>query len=118
MAVGEIREAGAEHRCTDVRRVLDDAFLMPHVEGGDCRGACERTTELPMTQTGFHHAVPVYQKLPGWKTDISGCSTFAELPKNAQAYVRFLEEQSGAPISAIGVGQDRNATFVVRDLID
>ena len=96
--------------------VLDSWDEIPVCVAYDVDG--ERTTELPMTQTGFHHAVPVYQKLPGWKQDISGCRTFAELPKNAQAYVRFLEEQSGAPVSAIGVGQDRNATIVLRDLID
>ena len=75
------------------------------------------TPDLPMTQTGFHHAKPVYEYLPGWSEDISGARSIAELPPNAQAYVRFLEEASGAPISAIGVGQDRDATVVVRDLL-
>jgi adenylosuccinate synthase len=56
--------------------------------------------------------------LPGWQEDISGARTFEELPKNAQEYVRFLEKVSGAQISAIGVGQDRNATISLRDLID
>ena len=74
-------------------------------------------TELPMTQTGFHHAVPVYEELPGWTEDISGARSVEDLPANAQAYVRFLEDVSGAPISAIGVGQDRDATIVVRDLL-
>ena len=75
------------------------------------------TPDLPMTQTGFHHAKPVYEYLPGWSEDISDARSIAELPANAQAYVRFLEEVSGAPISAIGVGQDRDATIVVRDLL-
>ncbi len=78
----------------------------------------ERVTELPDTQTGFHHAVPVYENLPGWKSDISGARTFADLPKNAQAYVRYLEEISNCRVSAIGVGQDRNATISLHDLID
>ena len=75
------------------------------------------TPDLPMTQTGFHHAKPVYEYLPGWSEDISAARSLADLPPNAQAYVRFLEEVSGAPISAIGVGQDRDATIVVRDLL-
>ncbi|TEX51999.1 MAG: adenylosuccinate synthase [Actinomycetales bacterium mxb001] len=75
------------------------------------------TPDLPMTQTGFHHAKPVYEYLPGWSEDISDARTIADLPANAQAYVRFLEDVSGAPISAIGVGQDRDATIVVRDLL-
>jgi adenylosuccinate synthase len=73
-------------------------------------------SELPMTQTEFHHAKPIYQVMPGWQTDISAARTFAELPKPAQEYVKFLEEISDAPISAIGVGQARDATIVLRDL--
>ena len=78
----------------------------------------KRVEELPASQSDFHHAKPIYENVPGWKTDISGCRTFEELPKNAQDYVRFLEKISGARISAIGVGQDRNATISVHDLID
>ncbi len=78
----------------------------------------ERTQELPMTQTGFHHAEPVYEYLPGWRTDICGARELDDLPANARAYVKFLEDVSGAPISAIGVGADRAATISVRDLID
>ena len=77
-----------------------------------------RVDEMPASQTDFHHAKPIYVNLPGWKEDISGCRTFEELPKNAQDYVKFLEQVSGATISAIGVGQDRNATISVRDLIN
>ena len=78
----------------------------------------EIVDELPMTQTGFHHAKPVYEDLPGWSEDISGARSVDDLPANARSYVEFLQEVSGAPISAIGVGQDRNATIVVRDLLD
>ena len=77
----------------------------------------QRVTELPMTQTDFHHAKPVYEELPGWTEDISGARSIEDLPAKAQAYVRYLEELSGAPISAIGVGQDRDATIVVRDML-
>jgi len=77
----------------------------------------ERVSEMPKTQSDFHHARPVYQMLPGWSSDISGAQTVDDLPPNARAYVRFLEEASGAPISAIGVGPDRDATISVRDLI-
>jgi adenylosuccinate synthase len=59
----------------------------------------------------------VYEYLPGWSEDISGAQTVEDLPANARAYVRFLEEQSGTRISAIGVGQDRDATIAIHDLI-
>ena len=78
----------------------------------------EITDELPLTQTGFHHAVPVYEYLPGWTEDISKAREFSDLPANAQAYVRFLEERSGVRISAIGVGPEREQTIVVHDLLD
>ena len=78
----------------------------------------KRVEEVPVNQTDFHHAKPIYEILPGWQSDISGARTFDQLPKKAQEYVQFLEKVSGAPISAIGVGQDRNATISVRDLIN
>ena len=76
-----------------------------------------RHDEIPMTQTDFHHATPVYEQFPGWTEDISGCKTFEDLPKNAQSYVKALEEMSGAPISAIGVGPERNATIQLRSFL-
>ena len=72
-----------------------------------------RHDEMPMTQTDFHHALPVYEYLAGWDEDISGARTLDDLPKTAQAYVQALEDMSGAPISAIGVGPGRDQT--VRD---
>jgi adenylosuccinate synthase len=76
-----------------------------------------RVDELPASQTDFHHAKPIYEFLPGWKENISKAKTVADLPKNAQEYVKFLEKVSGAPISAIGVGPGRDETIVVKDLI-
>jgi adenylosuccinate synthase len=70
-----------------------------------------------MTQTGFHHAKPIYEYLPGWSEDISGARELADLPANARSYVQFLEDVSGTRISAIGVGQDRDATISIHDLI-
>ena len=77
----------------------------------------ERVEELPASQSDFHHAKPIYEYLPGWKEDISMAKSVADLPKNAQEYVKFLEKISGAPMSAIGVGPGRDETIVVRDLI-
>ncbi|HEX8004549.1 MAG TPA: adenylosuccinate synthase [Mycobacteriales bacterium] len=73
--------------------------------------------EMPVSQSDFHHAVPVYEELPGWTEDISECRDFDDLPKNAQGYVKALEEMSGAPISAIGIGPKRHQTLVLRDLV-
>ena len=77
-----------------------------------------RFDEVPMTQTDFHHAKPVYEYFDGWRENISDAKSLADLPENARKYVHKLEELSGCRISAIGVGPDRDQTIVVRDLID
>ena len=74
-----------------------------------------RHDEMPMTQSEFHHATPVYEMFDGWNEDISDCRSFDDLPKNAQNYVRALEEMSGAPFWAVGVGPGREQTIVLRD---
>ncbi|HVX53807.1 adenylosuccinate synthase [Nocardioides sp.] len=76
-----------------------------------------RHDEMPVNQTDFHHAVPIYEYLPGWWEDISKARTFEDLPANAQAYVKRVEELSGARISVIGVGPGRHETVVVHPLI-
>ena len=76
-----------------------------------------RVDEMPMTQTDVHHAVPVYEELPGWFEDISHCRTFDELPANAKAYVEYLEGIIGARVSAIGVGPGRDQTIVRHDVL-
>jgi adenylosuccinate synthase len=73
--------------------------------------------EMPMTQTEFHHAVPVYEMFPGWDEDITGARSLDDLPKAARSYVDALEAMSGAPMSVVGVGPDREQTIVVRPLI-
>ena len=75
-----------------------------------------RTEEMPMTQTDLHHAVPVYEELPGWWEDLSHCRTLDELPPNARAYISRLEQLCQARISAIGVGPGRNQTIELRGL--
>jgi adenylosuccinate synthase len=77
----------------------------------------ERCDEMPMTQTGFHHAKPIYEYLDGWWEDVSKCRSFDELPKNAQAYVRRIEELAGTRVSLVGVGPGRDENVTIHDLI-
>jgi adenylosuccinate synthase len=76
-----------------------------------------RVTELPYSQSDFHHAKPVYEYLPGWSEDITKARSFEELPANARAYVRAVEELSGARVSAIGVGPDREETIEINSFL-
>lgn len=77
----------------------------------------QRVDEVPVSQSDFHHAVPIYEELPGWSEDITGARSFDDLPKNAQDYVLAIEAMSGARISAIGVGPGRDAIVVRHDLL-
>lgn len=77
----------------------------------------QRTEDMPLSQSDMHHAKPIYEYLPGWKEDISGCREYSELPANARAYIERLEELSGCQISAIGVGAGREQTIVRHPLV-
>ncbi|MCH8611871.1 adenylosuccinate synthase [Arsenicicoccus dermatophilus] len=77
----------------------------------------ERVDEMPVSQSDFHHAKPIYETLPGWQEDITGCRSFEELPENARRYVEFVEQQVGARVSVIGVGPGRDEVIVRHDLL-
>lgn len=78
----------------------------------------ERFDDVPVNQTDFHHAKPVYEYFPGWSEDISKARSFEELPQNAQDYVHTLEKMSNTRISVIGVGPEREQVIVRHDLLD
>jgi adenylosuccinate synthase len=96
--------------------VLTGFERVPVCVGYDVDGV--RHSELPMTQTEFHHARPMFEYLEGWSEDLSGARRFEDLPKAAQQYVLALEELSGARVSAVGVGPERGDTIVRHDLLD
>jgi adenylosuccinate synthase len=95
--------------------VLTGFERVPVCVGYDVDGV--RHDEIPMTQTEFHHARPLYEYLEGWSEDIAGARRFEDLPKAAQQYVLAVEELSGARISAVGVGPARGDTIVRHDLL-
>jgi len=95
--------------------VLSGLEQVPVCVAYDVNGT--RHTEMPMTQTEFHHAVPVYEFFDGWWEDLSEAREFGELPRNAQAYVRALEEMIGAPVAAVGTGPRRDQTLQLRPLL-
>jgi adenylosuccinate synthase len=74
-------------------------------------------SDVPMTQTEFHHAKPVYEFFDGWWEDISLAKKLDDLPANARSYVLALQDMIGAPVAAIGVGPRRDQTIQLRPLI-
>ncbi len=95
--------------------VLSGIESIPVCVAYDVDGA--RFDEMPVSQSDFHHAKPIYENFPGWEEDITGVREFDDLPKNARDYVLALEKMSGSRISAIGVGAARDAIVVRHDLI-
>ena len=76
----------------------------------DCDG---KVTEDFSTNLKFlNGAKPVYREFEGNFGEISGCRTFEELPENAKAYIRFIEEYIGIPVKFIGTGAEREAMIV------
>lgn len=87
----------------DILSCLDEIPVCTHYELNG-----QRTDDFPFP-AALADAKPVYETLPGWKKDVSGCRTFSELPKAAQDYVRYIEERIGCPITYVSVGADRDA---------
>lgn len=65
------------------------------------------------TLSDLDRVQPVVTLLPGWNKDISGCKSWAELPKEAKAYVEFLEKQLGHEIQFVSTGAEREK-FVLK----
>ena len=95
--------------------VLTGLDMIPVCVAYDVDGV--RVEEVPVSQSDFHHAVPIYEEFPGWTEDITGVRRFEDLPKTAQDYVLAIEAISGSRISAIGVGPGRDAIVVRHDLL-
>lgn len=70
---------------------------------------------LPARLETFENCVPVYEELPGWKTDITGVRSFDQLPENAKSYVKRLEELAGCPIVMVSVGPRRDQTIQIKN---
>ncbi|WP_432833354.1 adenylosuccinate synthase [Dactylosporangium sp. CA-092794] len=95
--------------------VLSGLETVPLCVAYDIEG--KRTDDMPMTQTEFHHATPVYEELPGWWEDISQARTFEDLPANAQRYIERIEELAGTRVSIVGVGPGRDENVVRHSLL-
>jgi len=72
--------------------------------------------EFPASLKVLAECEPVYEELPGWTEDITGCRTLEDLPANARYYIERVSELTGIPLSIFSVGPDRNQTNVVRNI--
>ena len=69
-------------------------------------------TDFPANVDELNAAKPVLQKFQGWKVSLKECRSYRKLPKNARAYVEFIEDYTGTPVGIISVGYERDETFV------
>jgi adenylosuccinate synthase len=67
----------------------------------------ERYHHMPYHQSVLHKVTPVYEELPGWRTDLTGMTERSQLPREALDYVAFMEEQVGVKVTLVGVGPGR-----------
>ncbi len=72
-----------------------------------------RTETFPSGRVDLMAARPVYEELPGWETDTTGCRNFDQLPRAAQDYVRRIERLIGATASLVSVGPERDQAIIV-----
>lgn len=91
---------------------LDVLSGMPEIKvctGYEYNG--RRLEGFPASPHILDEVVPIYETLPGWKGDISGCTSFDSLPREARDYVEYIEKGLGGPVKLIGVGQERSQTI-------
>ncbi len=88
--------------CLDVLSYLDE---IPVCVGYEIDG---QVTDSFPTTPALLRAKPVFETLPGWKTDIRGITEYAKLPENAKAYVDFLESRVGFPFTIVSTGPSRH----------
>jgi adenylosuccinate synthase len=71
----------------------------------------KRLQSFPTTESQLSKVVPIYETLPGWKTDITNVKTYDELPAETKNYLSFISEHSGFEIAFVSVGPKRSQTI-------
>jgi len=92
----------------DVLGKLDELSICEAYENNG-----ERTTDFPAHELDLAAAKPIYRKLPGWKSDITGARKLSDLPKEARAYLDAVSELVELPVSFISIGPDREQTIIL-----
>ena len=99
--------------CVTKLDVLDGMETVRICTGYTVNGKAVET--LPIGAEGFIDVKPVYEDLPGWSETTYGITRYDDLPANARAYLKRMEEVSGAEVAIISTGPDRDHTIVLRN---
>jgi adenylosuccinate synthase len=73
----------------------------------------KRVENVPAHLSDLARCRPVFETLPGWQDDLTGCRNWDDLPGAARDYVGFLGKQLGVPVSIVSVGPERKQTIDV-----
>jgi adenylosuccinate synthase len=79
------------------------------------RSGSERLDHAPLGAEALAACEPIYEEMPGWRDSTVGAKRYADLPALARAYLRRIEELTGASIDIISTSPDRADTIVLRD---
>ena len=80
----------------------------------DYKNADGESITTPVDVEEYESVLPVYEEMPGWSESTFGVKSIEQLPANALAYIKRLEEVTGAPIDIISTGPDRVETIILR----
>lgn len=97
--------------CLDVLSGLDTVKICVAYELNG-----EKIYHYPASLKELSACTPIYEELPGWQEDITGCQTIEELPENARKYLHRISELVGVRISTFSVGPDRSQTNVLESV--
>lgn len=94
--------------------ILDDLDTIKICTGYRYNG--QLLPEYPASLEVLEQVEPVYEDMPGWKTDISACKTYDELPEAARKYVERISELVGVPLGIVSVGPNRSQTIILQPI--
>lgn len=72
--------------------------------------------EFPASLKVLGECTPVYEELPGWQKDTTGCKDYSELPPQAQDYLKRISDLAGTQISMVSVGWKRDETIIIHEI--
>ena len=91
--------------------VLSDMDEIKVCVGYSINGKTLKT--FPTDVDRLSNVKPIYETLPGWKTNISECRNYSELPEKTKDYLDFISKPAGIKINIVSVGPKRNQTFFI-----
>jgi adenylosuccinate synthase len=99
--------------CLTKMDVMDGLESLRIATGYECDGI--QMDVPPIGADAYEQCKPVYIEVPGWKESTVGIRKYEDLPENAKAYIKKIEEVVGVPVDVISTGPDRADTIVLRD---